>query len=81
MYCNIKILLTKVANQQDFFTELQKVTDFYAYDLDTSSLSVQLTNFASHFIGSSDTVILQDYLKHAVYQKVSLFLIKSLPGC
>ena len=64
MYCNIENLLTKAANQQDFSTELQKVTDFYGDDLDTSSLSVQLTNFASHFIGSTDTVTLQDCLEY-----------------
>ena len=46
------------------YCELQKVTDFYGDDLDTSSLSVQLTNFASHFIGSTDTVTLQDCLEY-----------------
>ena len=64
MYCNIENLLTKAANQQDFSTELQKVTDFYGDDLDTRSLSVQLTNLASHFTGSSDTVTLQDCLEY-----------------
>ena len=38
MYCNLENLLTKAANQQDFSTELQKVTDFYGDDLDTRSL-------------------------------------------
>ena len=64
MYCNMENLLTKAVNQQDFSTELKKVTDFYGDDLDTKSLFVQLTNLASYFTGSSDTVTLQDCLKY-----------------
>jgi len=57
-------LLTKTANQQDFSTELQKATDFYGDDLDTKSLSVQLSNLASHFTGSSAMIKLQDCLEY-----------------
>ena len=56
MHCNLENLLTKAANQNDFSTELQKVTYFYGYDLDTNSISVQLANLVSHFTGSSDIV-------------------------
>ena len=82
MYCNMENLLTKAANQQDLSTELQKITDFYGDDLDTNSLSVQLTNLASHFTSSSDTIEylrrLSDgdcFLYSEVYQVVKLLLV------
>ena len=77
MYCNLENLLTKAANQKDISTELQKVTDFYGDDLDTHSLSVQLTNLSSHFTGSSDTVTLKDcleYLRSLSYDGCSFYL-------
>jgi len=64
MYCNLEGLFIKAANQQDFLDELQKITDFYKDDLNSSSLSVQLTNFGSHFDDVTSTVTLQDCLQY-----------------
>ena len=55
MYCNLQNLLMKTANQQDFHTELQKVTDFYEDDVDASSLAVQLSITFYWFIRHSNT--------------------------
>ena len=63
MYCNLEGLLIKAANQQDFSTEFQTVTDFYA-DLNASSLSAQLTAFASHFSDTSNPITLADCLDY-----------------
>ena len=64
MYCNLEGLLIKVANQQDFSTEFQKVTEFYADDFNASSLSAQLTAFASPFPDTSKPVTLADCLDY-----------------
>ena len=80
MYCSLEDLLIKAACQQDFTAEFQKVTDFYADDLNASSLSAQFATFASHFTDTSNPVNLTDCLKF--YQKGhSLSLVKFANFC
>jgi hypothetical protein len=49
IYCNLEGLLLKVANQQDYSTELHKVVTFYGSDFNQSELSTQLQILGTKF--------------------------------
>jgi len=78
MYCNLESLLIKVANQEDFTQEFQKVTEFYKGDLNASNrlLSLPLKHQNSQ-IRLIQSLLVTALIIYEAYQKgVDSFLVK-----
>ena len=59
LYQNLEELLTKLANKEDYTTELQEVLAFYGDDFDASELSTQLEVFSSGFTSENERVTIK----------------------
>ena len=76
MYRKLEDLLLKATREEDYNGELQCVCGFYT-EVDANSLKVQLTNLATHFAATSNSITtlheIVDYLRSLTSDAKSFF--------